>query len=45
MVARRQRRSDGTISLAGVRFEIPARYRPMQTLQISYVRWDLAPWS
>jgi hypothetical protein len=26
-VARRQRHSDGTVSLAGERFEIPARYR------------------
>jgi hypothetical protein len=26
-VKRRQRQSDGTISLSGVRFEIPARYR------------------
>jgi putative transposase len=42
MVARRQRCSDGTISLAGVRFEVPARYRHMQTLQISYARWDLS---
>ena len=41
-VTRRQRRSDGTISLSGIRFEIPARYRHRQTLQISYARWDLS---
>ena len=41
-VPRRQRRSDGTISLAGIRFEVPARYRQLHTLQISYARWDLS---
>jgi putative transposase len=30
-VSRRQRRSDGTISLAGVRFEIPGRYATWRT--------------
>ena len=38
---RRQRRSDGTISLEGVRFEIPARYRHFQDLVVRYPRWDL----
>ncbi len=38
---RRQRRSDGTISLAGVRFEIPARYRHFQDVVVRYPRWDL----
>lgn len=42
MSTRRQRRSDGTLSLAGVRFEVPARYRHLETLQISYARWDLS---
>jgi putative transposase len=40
-VARRQRRSDGTISLAGGRFEIPARYRHLAMVQVRYPRWDL----
>lgn len=40
-VARRQRRSDGTVSLAGARFEIPARYRHLTLLHLRYARWDL----
>jgi hypothetical protein len=39
---RRQRRSDGTISLDGVRFEIPARYRHFQDVVVRYPRWDLS---
>jgi len=38
---RRQRRSDGTISLEGVRFEIPARYRHFRDVVVRYARWDL----
>jgi len=41
-VKRRQRRSDGTVSLAGKRFEIPARYRHIECPQIRYARWDLS---
>ena len=41
LVTRRQRRSDGTISLAGKRFEIPSRYRHLQRPQVRYARWDL----
>lgn len=40
-VKRRQRRSDGTISLAGKRFEIPDRYRHMDRPLVRYARWDL----
>ena len=40
-VARRQRRSDGTVSLAGERFEIPARYRHLTVVHLRYARWDL----
>jgi putative transposase len=36
-----QRRSDGTISLEGVRFEIPARYRHFHEVTVRYARWDL----
>jgi transposase InsO family protein len=39
---RRQRHSDGTISLEGVRFEIPARYRHFRDVPVRYARWDLA---
>jgi len=38
---RTQRRSDGTISLDGVRFEIPARYRHFRQVSVRYARWDL----
>ena len=36
-----QRQSDGTISLEGVRFEIPARYRHFHEVSVRYARWDL----
>jgi putative transposase len=39
--ARTQRQSDGTISLEGVRFEIPARYRHFRQLTVRYARWNL----
>jgi hypothetical protein len=39
--ARRQRQSDGTISLEGVRFEIPARYRHFRDVTVRYARWNL----
>jgi hypothetical protein len=38
---RRVRKSDGTISLCGTRFEIPARYRHFQEVAVQYPRWDL----
>ena len=40
-VARRQRRADGTVSLAGTRFEIPAAYRHLPLVPLRYARWDL----
>jgi hypothetical protein len=36
-----QRQSDGTISLEGVRFEIPARFRHFRQVAVRYARWDL----
>ena len=36
-----QRQSDGTISLEGVRFEIPARLRHFRRVVVRYARWDL----
>ena len=36
-----QRQSDGTISLEGVRCEIPARYRHFREVTVRYARWDL----
>lgn len=41
-VKRAQRRSDGTVSLAGLRFEIPSRFRQQQRVTIRYARWDLS---
>lgn len=41
-VTRRQRRSDGTVSLAGQRFEIPSRYRCLDQLHLRYARWDFS---
>lgn len=41
-VRRRQRRSDGTISLEGGRFEIPSQYRHLEQVHVRYARWDLS---
>jgi transposase InsO family protein len=41
-VTRRQRRSDGTVSLEGKRFEIPSRFGHLQEITLSYARWNLA---
>lgn len=38
---RSQRRSDGTVTLNGVRFEIPARLRHLTKLALRYAAWDL----
>ena len=40
-VKRKQRRSDGTVSLAGKRFEIPNAYRHIEVLCLRYAPWDL----
>jgi len=39
---RTQRRSDGTISVEGVRFEVPARFAHLPRLCVRYARWDLS---
>lgn len=39
---RRQRKSDGTVSIEGVRFEIPSRFRHLERLVVRYASWDLA---
>ncbi len=41
-IDRTQRHSDGTVSLEGQRFEVPARYRHLTRLRIRYARWDLS---
>lgn len=38
---RRQRQSDGTISLEGVRFEIPTRFRHFREVTVRFARWNL----
>lgn len=40
--SRAQRQSDGTISVEGVRFEIPGRYRHFRKVSVRYARWDLS---
>jgi transposase InsO family protein len=40
-VVRTPRRSDGTLSLEGRRFELPTRYRALRRVHVRYARWDL----
>jgi len=39
---RRQRRSDGTVSVEGRRFEVPGRYHLLEVITVRYARWDLS---
>lgn len=39
---RTQRRSDGTIQISGVRFEVPSRFGHIQHLWVRYQSWDLS---
>jgi transposase InsO family protein len=39
-VVRGQRRSDGTITVEGVRYEVPNRYRMLETVQVRFASWD-----
>lgn len=41
-VSRMQRRSDGTLTAGGIRFEIPSRYRTLTQVAIRVARWDLS---
>jgi len=36
-----QRQSDGTLSLSGMRFEVPARFRHLRRLALRCASWDL----
>ena len=38
---RTQRKSDGTITLDGVRYEIPSLYRHLTRIAVRYASWDL----
>lgn len=39
---RMQRRSDGTVTIASVRYEVPSRYRTLERLSVHYASWDLS---
>lgn len=39
---RTQRRSDGTVSIKGIRFEIPSAFRHLEHLFVRYQSWDLS---
>lgn len=41
-VKRKQRKSDGTFTLHGCRFEVPSQYRHFDVLHVRYARWDLS---
>lgn len=41
-VKRTQRRSDGTVTVEGVRFEVPSAYRTLRRLRLRVARWDLS---
>lgn len=41
-VHRKQRRSDGSCSLHGKRFEVPSQFRHLDILNLRYARWDLS---
>jgi putative transposase len=40
-VVRTQRKSDGTITIEGRRFEVPSRYRHLDRIEVRYAQWDL----
>ena len=41
-VTRTQRRSDGTVSVEGHRFEVPSQFAHLKHLQLRYARWDFS---
>jgi putative transposase len=41
-LSRKQRRSDGTVTVEGIRFEVPAAYRTLLRLRLRVARWDLS---
>jgi transposase InsO family protein len=41
-VSRSQRRSDGTVTVEGVRFEVPSAYRTLMRPRLRVARWDLS---
>jgi hypothetical protein len=41
-LSRTQRRSDGTLTVEGVRFELPSRYRHLSRVTVRFASWDLS---
>jgi hypothetical protein len=41
-ITRTQRRSDGTVTVEGIRFEVPSAYRTLILLRLRVARWDLS---
>jgi transposase InsO family protein len=41
-ITRTQRRSDGTVTVEGVRFEVPSAYRTLANVRVRVARWDLS---
>ncbi len=41
-VTRKHRRSDGTVTVEGVRFEVPSAYRTLREVALRVARWDLS---
>jgi len=41
-VSRKQRRSDGTVTVDGVRYEVPSAYRTLTRVHLRHARWDRA---
>ena len=39
---RKQRHSDGTLQIGGVRFEVPGRFRHLDQMHVRYRSWDLS---
>ncbi len=39
---RTQRSSDGTVTVDGVRFELPSRYRTLTRVKLRYTSWDMS---
>jgi putative transposase len=41
-VGRKQRKSDGTLTVESRRFEVPSRFRHLKDLTVRYATWDLS---
>ncbi len=40
--SRRQRRGDGSVSIAGIRYEVPSRFRNVERVIVRYAKWDMS---